>query len=72
MGKGYCLYTDNFYTSPALADKLVDCETDSVGTVRNTRNKMSAKIKGTKLKKGETIAAYRKKVSYTEMKRQKR
>ena len=29
LGKGYCLYTDNFYTSPALADKLVDNETDT-------------------------------------------
>jgi len=59
LGKGYCLYTDNFYTSPALADKLVDNETD--GTVKVTRKDVPAKIKGTKLKKGEIVAAYRKK-----------
>ena len=61
LGKGYCLYTDNFYTSPTLADKLVDCETDTVGTVRVTRKDVPAKIKEAKLKKGETVAAYRKK-----------
>ena len=35
LAKGYCLYSDNFYMSPTLADKLVDCETDTV--VRVTR-----------------------------------
>ena len=61
LGKGYCLYTDNFYMSPALADKLVDNETDTVGTVRVTRKDIPAKIKGTKLRKGEIVAAYQKK-----------
>ena len=28
--KGYFLYSDNFYSSPTLADTLVDCETDTV------------------------------------------
>ena len=60
-GKGYCLHTDNIYTSPTLADKLVDYETDTVGTVRIIRKDVPAKIKETKLKKGETIAAYQKK-----------
>ena len=71
LGKGYCLYTDNFYTSPTLADKLVDCETDTVGTVRVTRKDVPAKIKEAKLKKGETVAAYRKKVNGVKMERQK-
>ena len=61
LGKGYHLHTDNFYTSSTLADKLVDCETDTVGTVRVTRKDVPAKIKDTKLKKGEIVAAYRKK-----------
>ena len=58
---GYCLYTDNFYTSPTLADKLVNCEADSVGSVKISRKDVPVKIKETKLKKGETVAAYRKK-----------
>ena len=61
LEKGYCLYTDNFYTSPTLADKLVDCETDTIGTVPVTRKDVPLKIKDTKLKKGEIVAAYRKK-----------
>ena len=61
LGKGYRLYTDNFYTSPTLVDKVVDCETDTDGTVRVTRKDVPAKIKNTKLKKGEIVAAYRKK-----------
>ena len=32
LGKKYCLYRDNFYTSPAWADQVVDCDTDT-GTV---------------------------------------
>ena len=62
LEKGYCLYTDHFYTSPRMADLLVDCETGTVGIVRMTRKDMPAKGKEEKLKKGETIAAYRKKL----------
>lgn len=61
LGKGYRLYTDNFYTSPTLADALVDNETELVGTVRITRVDVPKIIKETKLKKGETVAVYRKK-----------
>ncbi|XP_068201645.1 piggyBac transposable element-derived protein 4-like [Palaemon carinicauda] len=61
LNKGYCLYTDNFYTSSTLADSLVDEETDTVGTVRVTRKDVPAKIKGTKLKKGEKVAEFRNK-----------
>ncbi|XP_066987491.1 piggyBac transposable element-derived protein 4-like [Macrobrachium rosenbergii] len=55
------LYTDNFYKSPTLADALADEETDTVGTVRVTRKDVPAKIKETKLKKGEKVAEFRKK-----------
>ncbi|XP_068250307.1 piggyBac transposable element-derived protein 4-like [Palaemon carinicauda] len=61
LGKGYCLYTDNFYTSPTLADMLVDNETETVGTLRLTRKDVPAFIKNAKLKKGETVAAFRNK-----------
>ena len=61
LGKEYCLYTDNFYTIPTSTDKLVDCETDTVETVKTTRKDVLGKIKETKLKKSETVASYRKK-----------
>ena len=61
LEKGYCLYIDNFYMSSTLADKLVDCETDTVGTVRVMRKDVPAKIKDTKLKKGKIVAVYWKK-----------
>ncbi|XP_064079451.1 piggyBac transposable element-derived protein 4-like [Macrobrachium nipponense] len=61
LNKGYCLYTEDFYTSPTLADALADEKTDIVGTVRVTRKDVPAKIKGTKLKKGEKVAEFRKK-----------
>ena len=60
LGKGYCLYTNNFYTSPTLADTLVDFNTDTIGTVKVARKDVPAKIKDAKLKKGEVVAAYRK------------
>ena len=47
--------------SPTLADKLVDYETDTVGTVRAMRKDVPAKIKDTKLKKGKIVAIHRKK-----------
>ncbi|XP_068227913.1 piggyBac transposable element-derived protein 4-like [Palaemon carinicauda] len=61
LSKGYRLCTDNFYTSSTLADSLVDEATDTVGTVRVTRKDVPAKIKGSKLKKGEKVAEFRKK-----------
>ena len=61
LGKGYCLYTDNFYTSPTLADMLVDNETDTVGTVRLNRKDVPAFIKQAKIKGGERVAAFRNK-----------
>ena len=32
LGKGYCLTTDNFYTSPQLAELLLSHKTDCYGT----------------------------------------
>ena len=45
FGRGYCLYTDNIYMSSTLAEKLVDCETDTVGTVRVTRKDVPSRSK---------------------------
>lgn len=62
LDKGYCLTTDNFYTSPLLADILVKHKTDSYGTVKLNRKEMPVHLKKQKLKKGECAAYQRGKV----------
>ena len=37
FGKGYCLFTDNFYTSPSLAQFFLENETHLVGTIKVNR-----------------------------------
>ncbi|GFW72032.1 piggyBac transposable element-derived protein 4 [Trichonephila clavipes] len=55
-GKGYCLSTDNFYTSPELAELLIDSKTDICGTLRPNRKGLPVSFKSSTLKKGEIIA----------------
>ncbi|GFW01815.1 piggyBac transposable element-derived protein 4 [Trichonephila clavipes] len=55
-GKGYCLSTDNFYTSPELVELLIDTKTDICGTLRPNRKGLSVSFKSSTLKKGEIIA----------------
>ncbi|GFV28956.1 piggyBac transposable element-derived protein 4 [Trichonephila clavipes] len=54
--KGYCLSTDNFYTSPELAELLIDSKTDICGTLRPNRKGLPVSFKSSTLKKGEIIA----------------
>jgi len=37
LDKGYCLYLDNWYTSPNLVDTICTRKTDVVGTMRTNR-----------------------------------
>ncbi|XP_067140272.1 piggyBac transposable element-derived protein 4-like isoform X1 [Centruroides vittatus] len=62
LGKGYCLTTDNYYTSPHLADYLITCQTDLCGTVRTNRKGVPSIIRKKKLEKGEIVAMQRDKV----------
>ncbi|XP_023228023.1 piggyBac transposable element-derived protein 4-like [Centruroides sculpturatus] len=62
LGKGYCLTTDNYYTSPQLADYLISCQTDLCGTVRTNRRDVPGVIHNKKLEKGEIVAVQRDKV----------
>ncbi|GFX69365.1 piggyBac transposable element-derived protein 4 [Trichonephila clavipes] len=55
-GKGYCLSTDNFYTSPELAELLIDSKTDICGTLRPNRKGLPVSLNSSTLKKGEIIA----------------
>ena len=41
IGKGHILYTDNYYTSPALADFLQKNNTGLCGTVKSNRKQMA-------------------------------
>lgn len=62
LRQGYCLTTDNFYTSPQLSDFLILNSTDSYGTVKVTRKEMPQSLRNKKLRKGEIAAERRGKV----------
>ncbi|KAG8237771.1 hypothetical protein J437_LFUL017086 [Ladona fulva] len=57
--KGYCVTTDNFYTSPELAEARISHSCDTYGTVHVTRKGMPEQLKRKKMKKGE-VAAFQK------------
>ena len=61
LDKGYCLYLDNWYTSPKLVDTLCTRKRDVVGTMRTNRKEFPDFVKRTRLKKGATVAAFCKK-----------
>jgi len=54
--KGHTLYTDNWYTSLELAEKLINKNTHLVGTLRSNRRGNSHQVISTKLKRGEIVA----------------
>ncbi|XP_047367595.1 piggyBac transposable element-derived protein 4-like [Vespa velutina] len=54
--KGHTLYTDNWYTSLELAEKLIHKNTHLVGTFRSNRRGNSQQVISTKLKRGKIIA----------------
>ncbi|XP_068089513.1 piggyBac transposable element-derived protein 4-like [Hyperolius riggenbachi] len=53
---GYCLTTDNYYTSPELYEHLIRHKTDSYGTVRPNRRNLPSAFSAQKLKPGEITA----------------
>jgi hypothetical protein len=56
LHKGYTLWMDSYYNSPALAKFLKSCKTDCVGTIRVNGKAMPKKLQESKLQKGEVIA----------------
>jgi hypothetical protein len=46
LDKGYCLYLDNWYTSPKLRDTLCTRKTDLVETMRTHRKEIKNSING--------------------------
>ena len=55
LNKGYTLYIDNWYSSPALFLKLHNQKTNVIGTVRNTRKNMPKDLATKKLKPEECV-----------------
>ena len=58
LNKGRTLWMDNFYNSPAMAQRLKSLKTDCVGTLRLSRKDVPQRVKDKKLKKGELIAQH--------------
>ncbi|XP_068094365.1 piggyBac transposable element-derived protein 4-like [Hyperolius riggenbachi] len=56
LDQGYCLTTDNFYTSPELCDYLIQHKTDCYGTIRPNWRQLPPAFSARRLKKGEIIA----------------
>ena len=56
-GKGYLLYTDNFYSSPALFRELTERGFGACGTARKDRRGIPTFIRHTGLKKGEIVSS---------------
>ncbi|GFT85229.1 piggyBac transposable element-derived protein 4 [Trichonephila clavipes] len=59
LNKGHCLTTDNFYSSPELADILIQSLTDMYGTLKPRRKDVPKELLSKKIDKGQMIAYQR-------------
>jgi len=71
LKKGRTLGMDNFYNSPALAQRLKSLKTDCVGTLHLSRKDVPQRVKEKKLKKGELVAQHSGPVSFLKWKDKK-
>jgi len=55
VGKGHVLYTDNFYTSPVLANHFLANNTHLCGTIKKNRKNFSKDIVPENLEKGTAV-----------------
>ncbi|KAI4476158.1 hypothetical protein M0804_013821 [Polistes exclamans] len=55
LHKGYCLFIDNWYSSPKLFRELYKMKTNVCGTVRINRKEMPRELKSHVLQQGEAI-----------------
>ncbi|GFV21086.1 piggyBac transposable element-derived protein 4 [Trichonephila clavipes] len=62
LNKGHCLNTDNFYSSPELADILIQSLTDMYGTLKPRRKDVPKELLSKKIDKCQMIAYQRGKV----------
>jgi hypothetical protein len=56
LDKGHTICTDNWYTSVDLAEKLIEKNTNLIGTLRKNRRGNPIDVISKKLKRGEVIA----------------
>ena len=56
-GKGHLIYTDNFYSSPALFKELTKKGFGACGTVRRDRRGIPVVVRETKLRRGEVVSS---------------
>ena len=56
LGKGYQLYTDNFYNSFELAKYMLTQDTYICGTLRSNRKSNPKEVTKAKLKKGDVVS----------------
>ena len=54
--KGYIVYTDNFYSSPALFRELLQEEFGAVGTVHKDRRGVPETVRSTVLQRGSVVS----------------
>ena len=54
LGKGHHLYVDNYYTSIALEEHLLQNDTHVTGTIRENRKQFPGELKRIALNKGES------------------
>ena len=59
LGRGYHLYTDNFYNSFELAKYMLTQNTYICGTLRSDRKSNSKEVAKAKLKKGDVVSRSR-------------
>ena len=71
LKKGHTLWMDNFYNSPALAQRVKSLKTDCVGTLCLSRKDVAQTVKDKKLKKGELAAQHSGPVSVLKLKYKK-
>lgn len=55
LHKGYCLFIDNWYSSPTLYRELYSMKTNVCGTARMNRKQMPQELKSQQLQKGEAV-----------------
>ena len=72
LDKGYCLYLDNWYTSPKLVDTLGTSKTDVAGTMRTNSKEFLDFMKRARLKKRETVTEFHTKQMIMKWKHKKR
>ena len=58
LSRGYNLYIDNWYSSATVFEKLLEANTNVMGTIRLNRKNMAEELKEQQPETGDAIAMY--------------